>query len=313
MTEKPRIAFLGLGRMGTEMVAVLAENGLRPTVWNRSAEKAIGLAKEFGLEAAGSPAEAVRDADVVVTMLTDGQAVLATLEGEDGIIAGASEGAVLIDCSTTGAHAAKEAAERCAAAGVRFVDCPVSGSTVVARQGKLGLMAGGDAAVVERIRPVLDVLGTVVHVGPTGAGAAAKVAVNALLHTFSTATAECVVTARAAGVPPERLFDVLEVGVLWNRFLDYKRGAFVDPEHAPVAFDLRTATKDLGLAVRAEERAGLSASVVRCALELHRRALEDGLGDRDMAAMVGWFADTAGEPGNSAADGEPPSAQTERN
>jgi 3-hydroxyisobutyrate dehydrogenase-like beta-hydroxyacid dehydrogenase len=290
--QQLRVAFCGLGRMGAEMVAALTERGFAVTVWNRSPDRATTLAAATKAQAADSPASASKDADVVITMLTDGAAVLKTLSGKDGVLAGARAGTVVVDCSTTGAEAARRAADLCAASGVSFLDSPVSGSTVVARQGKLGLMVGGDPLVIDRARPVLEALGTVVHVGPSGAGAAAKVAVNGLLHTFSTALSECLVAARAAGVSADALFDVLAVGVLWNRFLDYKQPSFVDLENTPVAFDLRTATKDLGLAFTASKDAGLSASVVGRALELHQQALEDGFGDRDMAAMAAWFAAT---------------------
>ena len=291
-----RVGFCGVGRMGTEMVVALARQGFAVTVWNRTAARALAAAEQTGAEVADTPALAAKDADVVITMLTDGDAVLRTLAE---LLPSARAGLIVVDCSTTGVRAAREAADLCAAAGVGFVDCPVSGSTVVAREGKLGLMAGGDTAAIDRVRPVLDALGTVVHVGPTGAGAAAKVSINALLHTFSTALAECLVTARAAGVSTTALFDVLAVGVLWNRFLDYKRPAFSDPEGTAVAFDLRTATKDLGLAARAADDAGLRESVVRRALELHRHALDDGLGDRDMAAMTAWFAAIADPTGRT--------------
>jgi 3-hydroxyisobutyrate dehydrogenase/2-hydroxy-3-oxopropionate reductase len=165
-------------------------------------------------------------------------------------------------------------------------------------------MVGGDAEVLERVRPVLDRFGrTVVHVGPTGAGAAAKVAVNGLLHTFSTALAESMVAAEAAGVPRTALFDVLAGGVLANTFLGYKRAAFVDPDSAPVAFDLRTATKDLRLAVEASRTAHLPVSVLERTLQLHSQALEDGYGDKDMAAMASWFGVRAGDDPDDAASG----------
>jgi 3-hydroxyisobutyrate dehydrogenase-like beta-hydroxyacid dehydrogenase len=309
-----RVAFCGIGRMGAEMVGVLTRRGFPVTVWNRTVERAITAAECTGAEVASTPAKAGKDADVVITMLTDGEAVINTLTGDDGILAGVREGTIVVDCSTIGVPAARRAAELCAAAGVRFLDCPVSGSTAVAREGRLGLMAGGDAVVIREARPVLEALGTVVHVGPAGAGAAAKVSVNALLHTFSTALSECLVTARRAGVSADAFFDVLAAGVLWNRFLDYKRPAFTDPANAQVAFDLGTATKDLGLAVTAGDEAALSESVVRRVLELHQRALDDGFGDRDMAAMVAWFAAAADQGDHSAADGTPvPGREPERN
>ncbi|MFI7610934.1 NAD(P)-dependent oxidoreductase [Nonomuraea terrae] len=298
-----RVAFCGTGRMGAEMVGVLTRQGFPVTIWNRTAERAVAVAGRTSAEVAPTPALAGKDADVVITMLTDGHAVLRTLAGDDGVLAGVREGTIVVDCSTIGVHAAREAAELCAAAGLRFLDCPVSGSTAVAREGRLGLMAGGDPAVIHAARPVLAALGTVVHVGPTGAGAATKVAVNALLHTFSTALSECLVTARASGVSADSFFDVLASGVLWNRFLDYKRPAFTDPAGTEVAFDLGTATKDLGLAVTAGDDAGLQESVVRRAFELHERALDDGFGTRDMAAMAAWFGATAGRAGHSGTAG----------
>ncbi|MEV4171262.1 NAD(P)-dependent oxidoreductase [Nonomuraea sp. NPDC049709] len=299
-----RVAFCGTGRMGAEMVAALAGSGFPVTVWNRTAERARTVAGRTGAEAAPTPAMAAKDADVVFTMLTDGEAVISTLAGPDGILAGAGAGTIVVDCSTIGAGAAAEAAGLCAAAGARFLDCPVSGSTAVAREGRLGLMAGGDPAVINEVRPALEALGTVVHVGPAGAGAAAKVAVNALLHTFSTALAECLVTARRAGVSADALFDVLAAGVLWNRFLGYKRPAFTDPAGTGVAFDLATATKDLRLAVAAGGDTDPARSVVRRVLELHQHALDDGFGDRDMAAMAAWFQ-AAADPSAAAGDAVP--------
>ena len=295
-TNVTNVAVCGLGRMGRAMAVRIAGGGFALSVWNRSPGPVGSVAADTGARAAGTPAEASRDADVVVTMLTDGPAVLAVLDGPDGVLAGARAGAVVVDCSTTGAEHARRAAQLCRGAGIRFLDCPVSGSTAVAERGELGLMVGGESEVLERVRPVLERMGrTVVHVGPTGAGAAAKVAVNGLLHTFSTALAESLVAAQAAGVSRAALFDVLAGGVLANTFLDYKRQAFIDPHHTAVAFDLSTATKDLGLAVDASRTAHLPVSVLERTLALHRQALEDGYGDKDMAAMASWFDALAGD------------------
>lgn len=294
-TSPLRVAFCGLGRMGTQMATRVAAGGFPLAVWNRSPEAARSLADATGATAAATPREAAQDADVVITMLTDGPAVLSVLDGPDGVLAGLRAGGVVVDCSTTGAELAGEAAELCARARVSFLDCPVSGSTVVAGRGELGLMVGGDVADLDRVRSVLATFGrTVVHVGPTGAGAAAKIAVNGLLHTFSTTLAESLVAAEAAGVARTALFDVLAAGVLSNTFLDYKRDAFVDPERSGVAFDLATASKDLSLALDASRAAGLGPTVVGRVLELHREAVADGFGDKDMAAMTTWLREKAG-------------------
>ena len=293
-TEPLRVAVCGLGRMGRPLAARIAGGGFALSVWNRSPGPAEELAAGTGARAATSPAEAAGDADVVITMLTDGPALLSVLEGPDGVLTALRPGSVVVDCSTTGAEHARRAAVLCRNAGVDFLDSPVSGSTAVAERGELGLMVGGDADVLQRVRPVLDRFGrTVVHVGPVGAGAAAKVAVNGLLHTFSTALAESLVAAEAAGVPRAALFDVLGAGVLANTFLGYKRQAFLDPDTAPVAFDLATATKDLRLAVQASRTAHLPVSVLERTLQLHCGALEAGYGDKDMAAMASWLGGQA--------------------
>ena len=294
--DRSRVAVCGLGRMGRPMAHRIAAGGFPLSVWNRSPAAADAMVAATGARPAATPADACRDADVVVTMLTDGPAVLQVLGGPDGALAGLRPGAVVVDCSTTGADHARAAEGMCREAGVAFLDCPVSGSTAVAERGELGLMAGGEAEVLERVRPVLEQFGkTVVHVGPTGAGAAAKVAVNGLLHTFSTALAESLVAAEAAGVSRAALFDVLAAGVLSNTFLNYKRQAFVDPDTAAVAFDVATATKDLGLAVEASRNAHLPVSLVERTLHLHRQALRDGYGDKDMAAMAAWFSGTVAD------------------
>ena len=294
--DRSRVAVCGLGRMGRPIAVRIAGGGFPLSVWNRTPAAAESVAADTGARPARTPAEACRDADVVITMLTDGPAVVAVLGGPDGVLAGLRPGSVVVDCSTTGADHARTAAGLCGDAGISFLDCPVSGSTAVAERGELGLMAGGEAEVLDRVRPVLERFGkAVVHVGPTGAGAAAKVAVNGLLHTFSTALAESLVAAEAAGVSRSALFDVLAAGVLSNTFLNYKRQAFVDPENAAVAFDLATATKDLGLAVAATRNAHLPVSLIERTLHLHTRALRDGYGDKDMAAMAAWFSGTVSD------------------
>jgi 3-hydroxyisobutyrate dehydrogenase-like beta-hydroxyacid dehydrogenase len=302
--HRARVAVCGLGRMGRPIATRIAAAGFPVTLWNRTAAAADALAESTGARTAATPAEAVRDAGVVVTMLTDGPAVLQVLRGPDGVLAGLRAGAVVVDCSTTGADYARQAADLCRDAGVAFLDCPVSGSTAVAERGELGLMIGGEEEVLEQVRPVLEQFGkNAVHLGPTGAGAAAKIAVNGLLHTFSTALAESLVAAEAAGVSRAALFDVLAAGVLANTFLSYKRDAFTDPEHAAVAFDLTTATKDLTLAFDATRHAHLPVSLIERTLQLHRQALDDGYGEKDMSAIAAWMRGTVGHDPESELDG----------
>ncbi|TQS43408.1 NAD(P)-dependent oxidoreductase [Cryptosporangium phraense] len=280
------VAVCGSGRMGAQLARRIAGGGFPLTVWNRTASTAEALAAELGIDAAAKPPAA----DLVIVMVTDGNALHAVL---DDLLPVLAPGALVVDCSTSGVLATRRAARRCADVGVAFVDCPVSGSTAVAGRGELGLMAGGSVTDVERATPVLRTFGrTLVHVGPVGAGAAAKVAVNGLLHTFNTALAEVLVAAERQGVDRTALYEVLAGSVLWNTYLSYKRDAYLSPSEE-VAFDLATAAKDLGLAVDAA--AGLPGSVTGRAHEIHRDAVAAGYGDRDIAALAGWFAGASTE------------------
>jgi 3-hydroxyisobutyrate dehydrogenase-like beta-hydroxyacid dehydrogenase len=296
MTEGPlRVAFCGLGRMGQRMAVRVAQAGFPTVVWNRSASAGEAVVSQAAVEVAATPGAASEGADVALLMLTDGPAVLDVLGSAEGVLSTLAPGALVVDCSTSGPEHTRRAAELCRGAGVAFLDCPVSGSTAIAAAGKLGLMVGGSEADLARARPVLESFGSsVVHVGPTGAGATAKVAVNGLLHTFSTALAEALVAAESAGVTRDRLFDVLATGVLANRFLDYKREAFCSADRdVPVAFDLRTATKDLTLAQDVSTGAGMAEGLFERALAMHQEAVGRGYGERDMATIVDWLSDVS--------------------
>jgi 3-hydroxyisobutyrate dehydrogenase-like beta-hydroxyacid dehydrogenase len=284
------VAFCGLGRMGEQMAGRIVDAGFELTVYNRNAAVAVEFADRTGAASARTPREAAERADVVISMLTDGPAVLGVLSGPDGVLAGLAANGVVVDCSTTGAAHARSAAALCSAAGAAFLDSPVSGSTAVASKGELSLMVGGDPKVLRRVKPVLKTFAKdIVHVGAHGAGAASKVAINGLLHSFNTALAESLVVAERQGVPRAVLFEVLSNSVLSNRYLDYKNEAFIHPEDAPVAFDLQTASKDLRLAMGAARATNVHASLVERALEIHQRAVADGYGQDDISALVTWF------------------------
>jgi 3-hydroxyisobutyrate dehydrogenase-like beta-hydroxyacid dehydrogenase len=284
------VAFCGLGRMGEQMAARIAGAGFELTVYNRNAAVAVEFADRTGAAPAHTPREAAERADVVICMLTDGPAVLGVLSGPDGVLAGLGANGVVVDCSTTGAEHALSAAALCGAAGAAFLDSPVSGSTAVASKGELSLMVGGDPEVLGHVQPVLKAFARdIVRVGAHGAGAACKVSINALLHSFNTALAESLVVAERQGVPRAVLFEVLSNSVLSNRYLDYKNEAFIHPDDVPVAFDLHTASKDLRLAMDAARATNVNASLVQRALEIHQRAVSDGYGQDDISALATWF------------------------
>ena len=152
------IAFLGLGAIGRPMAARIAAAGFPLAVWNRTAQRAADLSKESGARHAKTPADAARDADVVITCLPVSPDVLALVDGPDGLLAGMKRGSTLVDCTSGDPAKSRRIAERLAPAGVDFLDAPVSGGVSGAEKGALTVMVGGDAAVLDRVRPVLELL-----------------------------------------------------------------------------------------------------------------------------------------------------------
>lgn len=203
------VAFLGLGAIGAPMAARLAAAGHALTVWNRTPGKATASeAAAAGARVAATAREAIGAADVVITCLPESRDVAALLD-EAGLDA-FRDGAVLVDCTSGDPATSRTIAGRLAARGVAFLDAPVSGGVVGAVNGTLTVMVGGDAAQLDRVRPILDAFaGKVVHCGRTGAGHALKAVNNALLALHVWSTAEGLATAQAAGVDPAIALDVI--------------------------------------------------------------------------------------------------------
>ncbi|HYC81237.1 MAG TPA: NAD(P)-dependent oxidoreductase [Solirubrobacterales bacterium] len=257
MTENLRVGFAGLGRMGAPMARNVLGAGFPLSVFNRTAEKAEALAAD-GASVAATPAELAADADVVVTMVADADAVRELLEGPDGILAGASPGLVLVEMSTIGPLAVRELAALCAERGVEMVDAPVSGSTTVAEAAELAVMAGGAEAAFERARPVLEAMSKVqLHLGPSGAGAAMKLGMNLIVAATTVSVSEALVLAEQAGIEREAAYEVIGSSALASPFVEYKRGAYLDPDGTPTAFALELMAKDLRLARELGERDGV--------------------------------------------------------
>lgn len=283
-------AFLGLGTMGVPMARRLAAAFPgEVTVWNRTAARTAEVA---GARPAPTPAEAVAESGVIVTMLADGAALDAVLEGPDGVLAGARAGSVLVDMSTIGPAAARAAAARCADAGVQFLDAPVSGSVPAATDGSLIAMAGGPAAALEQARPALAAMTRrQLHLGEHGAGAAMKLALNLQLAVVNQAIAETLVLAESAGVSREDAYEVIASGSMASPYVGYKRAAFADPEHAPVAFAVDLMRKDVRLALALADDCGVELAVGDAAATALERLARAGYGERDVSsALLGIVA-----------------------
>jgi 3-hydroxyisobutyrate dehydrogenase-like beta-hydroxyacid dehydrogenase len=287
------VAFLGLGRMGAPMAARIAAAGHELRVWNRTPRPERTPA---GARAAATPAAAVDGAQVAITMVADAAALDAVLDGPEGLLANAAPGTVIVDMSTIGPEAARGAAARVEAAGLAFLDAPVSGSVPAATDGTLVAMVGGDAAALERARPALAAITREqLHLGGSGAGAAMKVALNLMLAVVNQSVAETLALAEGAGIDRAAAYEVLAGGALAAPYVHYKRQAFTDPANAPVAFSVELMRKDVGLGLALAQAGGVDAGAGEAAAALLDRALAAGLGERDVASVLELLSPAARE------------------
>jgi 3-hydroxyisobutyrate dehydrogenase-like beta-hydroxyacid dehydrogenase len=282
------VGFAGLGRMGLPMARNILGAGFRLLVWNRTPARHAEIVAD-GATAVASPAE-LAAADFVVTMLTDADALRAVLV-DSGLLAALRPGSIVIDMSTIGPQAALEFAEATRAEAVLFLDAPVSGSVSVAEAGQLFAMVGGDADAYKRATVVLDAM-TKGHVllGPSGSGAAMKLAVNAMIAVTNEAVAETLTLAARFGIDSEQAYDVLAGGVLASPFVLYKRRAFLHPETEPVAFTAALMRKDAALAQKLADDLGVSTPALAAAAGVLDEAIRDGLAEADMAGVIRLLA-----------------------
>lgn len=248
----PRIAFLGIGLMGAPMTENLLAAGYPMTLWNRTRAKCEPFAARASL--AASPAEAVADAEVVITMLESGTVVEQVLE-QQGVIDALGPGAVLIDMSSVPPSLARRHHTLAAEKGAGYLDAPVSGGTRGAADGSLSIMAGGEPEVLERVHPVLEQLGKVTHIGPVGAGQLAKLANQAIVGITIGAVSEALLLAAKGGADPQAVRAALLGGFAGSRILEQHGQRMIDRDFEPGA-PARIQLKDLRMILdeaRAEE------------------------------------------------------------
>jgi 3-hydroxyisobutyrate dehydrogenase len=278
------VAFMGLGSMGSPMAARLLEAGHDIRVWNRTPGRDDALI-ESGAVRSTTPADAVRDAEVAITMLADPAALEEVLFGPDGVASAISPTATLIDMSTVGPEPIRSIATRLAPTAV--LDAPVLGSVPSAETGRLTILAGGDGAAFERHADLLAVLGSPVHVGPSGVGAALKLAANAATISTLVAVGELLALTDRMGLDQAVVLDGLGLGPLAS-FIERWRPRLEDRYDRP-DFRLELARKDLALVLAEAERAGVALTMVETAAARSDEALAAGLGPRDFGAVAGFL------------------------
>ena len=268
-----KTAFLGLGAIGRPMATRVAMAKIPLTVWNRTATRAVEFAEKTGATQAATPAEAVRGAEVVIACLPTSHDVYALLDGPDGILAGVERGAAFVDCTSGDPATSRRIAARLAEKGVSFIDAPVSGGVVGAEKGALTIMVGGDAAVLDRVRPVLESFGQkIVHCGEIGAGDAVKAVNNAFLATHILAAAEGLAALVKMGVSPNVALDVINASsgrsnTSMNLFPER-----VLTRAFPRTFRLALLEKDVGIAAEVARETRVPAPILQLTADLFRIA-----------------------------------------
>jgi len=274
-----QVAFIGVGAMGGRMARRLLDAGHELTVWNRTPSKAAGLV-EAGAASAATPAEAARGAEIVITVVADEAALEAVTEGPEGI---APHAKTVVEMSTVGpAAVTRLPAVLPPEAGL--VDAPVLGSLSEAEAGTLQVFVGGDEALFERIRPLLEELGSPIHVGPLGAGAAAKLVANLTLLGTLGLLGEALALADGLGLAREATWDVLGGTPLAGQA--ERRRSAVESGDYPLRFALALASKDADLVAEAATAAGLELPLAGAAREWFAQAEAAGWGERDYSAIL---------------------------
>ena len=288
----PNVAFAGLGRMGRPMARQLIDAGFPVTVYNRTSSVADAFAAETGATAVATARSLGERCSVVVTMLSDGPALLDLLGGHDGLVAGLSARDIVIDMGTTGVDHTNTARRQLADVGAHLVEAPVSGSVAAVESRKLLIMAAGDerplAGAMSVLRGIAD---HVIEVGGPGAGAAMKLAVNAVLFAINQAIAESLVLAERAGIERSVAYEVFASSAAAAPIVHYRRPVFEHPESTPVTFPIDLAIKDLGLVLArgSDVRARLPQAETN--LAAMQAAASAGLGAADMGSMAVFLRD----------------------
>jgi 3-hydroxyisobutyrate dehydrogenase-like beta-hydroxyacid dehydrogenase len=273
-----RVAILGTGKMGGAMALRLAAVGHELALWNRTLEraKALGVGQVMT-----TPAEAAQKADLVISSLTDADAVRAAYLGENGA-AKAAKDQVFVDMSTAGPDVEKVVGAAIERAGADFVEAPVLGSVGAVEAGTLIIFAAGHEAAVERARAVLKDLGEVRRVGELGTASSLKLVANSMLAGVSALAAELMSAGTGAGLNPEDVFWVLS---RIAPVLNARKAGFVEHRYEPVTFALRDALKDVRLALDLYKRTGATTPLTMAIEELYERAATSA-GELDMSAIA---------------------------
>ena len=291
-----QVGFVGLGTMGGAMAANAARAGFAVTAWNRTPGRAAGL-EELGIALADSPAAVAAASELVISIVSDTPDVEAVLFEPGGVAEGARPGTLVVDMSTISPSATRDFADRLSHLGVAMLDAPVSGGSEGAKKGTLSIFVGGEAADLERARPVLAVLGTTItHVGPIGSGQAAKAVNQVILAGTYLGVAEGIVLALKAGLDVDQLVAALGGGAAQSWVLANRSGRMQANDY-PLGFKVALHRKDLGIALQLARETGTALPISAICEQLEAGLIGRGHGDDDVSAVARTIRELSGLEG----------------
>ncbi len=284
-----RVAFLGLGIMGHSMATNLTKAGHEVTVWNRTPGKVVE-----GANIAPTPAAAAQGAEVVWMCVSDTDAVETVVFGRDGVEQSLMEGMIIADSSTISPAATQKFAERVAAKGVAWVDTPMTGSKIGARDGTLVFIVGGEESQIERLKPLFAAMGKkIFRMGETSKGQATKLAMNLQIAVIFEGFAEALTLATKLGVDAEKLLQLIDATMVRSGVVEYKAPFILNRDFTP-NFPLRLMHKDIRLTLEAAKEVRVKLPALETVEEIYEMATEDGNQDLDYAATLTLLEKWAG-------------------
>lgn len=285
---KPGVGLIGLGLMGRPMGMNVLKAGYPLTVWNRTASRAEELVAA-GAKLAQSPQEVAASSEFLITMVSDPPALEEVLWGARGAMLGLKRGSIYMDSSTVSPALARRISAACAEKGAKFLDAPVTGGDWGARKGELVFMIGGEEETLKEAEPVISVMGKKwFHLGPNGAGQTIKLAMNAILALQVGALAEALALVTRAGLPAEKLVEVLQSSMARSGVLDVKAPNLLKGEYVP-SFPLRLMHKDLGLALDLANQLGVPLPATAAARETYSAVKGAAKEDLDYSAVMKFW------------------------
>ncbi|MFN8372915.1 MAG: NAD(P)-dependent oxidoreductase [Anaerolineae bacterium] len=281
-----RVAMLGLGIMGSGMADNFLAKGFPLTVYNRTRGKAEPFAAK-GARVADTPRQAAEDADIIFAMIGDDEASRELWLGENGALAGAKPGTVLVECSTLTPDWVRELAQQAQAQGCEMLDAPVTGSKAAAANAQLVLFVGGDAATIEKVRPALEAISRKIsHLGPIGAGATWKLINNMMTAVHLAALAEGVRLAEKAGLDMEQVRELILNSPSNSPVVNMKLPRLLERRFDNTDFSLRWMHKDIRYALALAEQFRVDVKTVVAAQRAYEQAAEKGLDDMDFSSVI---------------------------